>query len=153
MTTSHPSAEARSDGSSAGSSFGPAGGWSDGSVKAGRAAAALLTLTAAFEVGLALGAPWGAAAWGGTHPGVLPAGLRLVSAASLAIYLPLTAIAAGWLGGPALRRRVLRVASGLMLVGVLANSASPSMVEKVWVPVTAALAVLLWRAAPRGRRG
>jgi hypothetical protein len=153
MTTPHPSAAAPADGSSAGSSSGPATGWSDGSANAGRAAAALLAMTAAFQVALALGAPWGAAAWGGEHPGVLPTGLRLVSAATLGIYLPLSAVAAGRLGGPSLRRRVLRVASGLMLVGVLANSASPSMVEKVWVPVTAALTVLLWRAAPRELKG
>jgi hypothetical protein len=117
-------------------------------VRSGAAAAALLAVTAAFQVALAAGAPWGAAAWGGTHPGVLPAGLRVASAGTLVVYGPLAAVAVGRLGRPATRRRVLRGASGLMVLGAVMNAASPSTVEKVWVPVTAALAVLLWRAAP-----
>jgi hypothetical protein len=49
---------------------------------------------------------------------------------------------------PALRRRVLYGTAGLMVVGAVMNLASPSLVERmVWTPVTAALAVLLWRAA------
>lgn len=117
-------------------------------VRSGVAAAALLAVTAAFQVALAAGAPWGAAAWGGAHPGVLPAGLRAASAATLVVYGPLAAVAVGRPGRPATRRRVLRGASGLMVLGTVMNAASPSTVEKVWVPVTAALAVLLWRAAP-----
>lgn len=35
-------------------------------------ATALLLVVAGFQLALAFGAPWGAAAWGGRHPGVLP---------------------------------------------------------------------------------
>jgi len=47
-----------------------------------------------------------------------------------------------------LRQRVLYGTAGLMVVGAAMNLASPSLVERmIWTPVTAALAVLLWRAA------
>jgi hypothetical protein len=121
----------------------PAPGW------AGLGAATLLGVTAAFQVSLALGAPWGAAAWGGAHAGVLPAGLRWASAGTLAVYLPLAATALDRLGRPLARRRALRLAAGLLALGTVMNALSPSAVERaLWVPVTAALAGLLWRAAP-----
>ncbi|WP_432494595.1 hypothetical protein [Kineococcus gypseus] len=102
---------------------------------------------AAFQLALAAGAPWGAAAWGGANPGVLPAGLRAASAASAAAY-GLLAVTAGTALVPArARRRVLTGAGALMVVGTALNLASPSPVERaLWTPVAAALAVLLLRA-------
>ena len=44
---------------------------------AGRVAAGLFLVVAAFQVALAAGAPWGAAAMGGANPGVLPDELRV----------------------------------------------------------------------------
>ena len=113
---------------------------------AGRASLALLAGVGAFQVALAAGAPWGAAAWGGAHPGVLPSQLRVGSAVSAVVYLALGAVVRSGVVGPSTRRRILTGAAALMLVGTLANLASPSMVEKaVWSPVAASLAVLLWR--------
>src|SRR5918996_2324546 len=43
------------------------------------AAGAGFLLVAGFQVGLALGAPWGRAAWGGSHEGRLPGNLRVAS--------------------------------------------------------------------------
>ena len=40
----------------------------------------LMLLMGLFQVALALGAPWGALAWGGQHGGTLPAGYRWGSA-------------------------------------------------------------------------
>ncbi len=117
------------------------------------AACALCGGVAAFQVALAAGAPWGAAAWGGTNPGVLPPGLRAASAGSAIAYALLAATAGSGLVPERARRRVLTGAAGLMVVGTALNLASPSGVERaLWTPVAAALAVLLWRArttAPR----
>lgn len=116
---------------------------------ASSASVVLLSAVGAFQVALAAGAPWGAAAWGGAHPGVLPSGLRGSSAVSALVYLGLGLVAGSRRNGvvsPTARRRTLTVAAGLMVVGTVANLASPSVVEKaVWTPVAAALAVLLWR--------
>jgi hypothetical protein len=42
---------------------------------------------AGFQAALALGAPWGRAAWGGRNPGRLPSNLRRASAVSAVIWL------------------------------------------------------------------
>ena len=116
--------------------------------RAGKAAAVLLLVVAAFQLALALGAPWGQAAWGGSSPGVLPTGLRISSALAVPVYLALAAVAAGRLLHGRWARRVLLGAAVLIGLGVLANAASPSMTEKlIWTPVTAVLAFLLWRAS------
>lgn len=110
------------------------------------AATGLLAAVGVFQVALAAGAPWGAAAWGGSHPGVLPDTLRVSSAVSGVVYGTLAAVTSSAVGGPTLRRRLLTGAAGLMAVGTLMNLASPSLVEKaLWSPVAATLAVLLWR--------
>lgn len=115
---------------------------------AGRAAAALLTGVAGFQLALAAGAPWGVVAYGGAHPGVLPDELRLASAVAAPVYGALAAVAAG-AGGTRLRRGVLRGTTALLAVACAVNLASPSLPERLlWVPVTAAAAVLAWRAVP-----
>ena len=48
-------------------------------------AAALLVVLIGFQIGLALGAPWGKLAWGGRHR-ILPAPLRMGSGLSIVIY-------------------------------------------------------------------
>ncbi|MDQ0851411.1 hypothetical protein QFZ65_003349 [Arthrobacter sp. B3I9] len=121
---------------------------SGSAVPAGKAAAALLLGLAGFQAALALGAPWGAASYGGGNPGVLPDSFRTTSAGASAVYVVLASAAGTSLVPPVLRRRVLYGAAGLMVMGAAVNLASPSIVERmIWTPVTAALAVLLWRAA------
>lgn len=118
---------------------------------AGRGAAVLLGVVGAFQALLAAGAPWGAAAWGGAHPGVLPAELRAGSAVSVLVYAAL-AVSAASSDRPAdpWRRRLLTTASGAMAVGAVMNLASPSLPERIiWAPVAGTLAVLLWRTARR----
>ena len=53
------------------------------------AAAILMTGLAGFHVALALGAPWGAYAWGGQHRGVIPSRLQIGSAISAPVLLAL----------------------------------------------------------------
>jgi hypothetical protein len=100
-----------------------------------------------FQVGLAAGAPWGAAAWGGTNPGVLPAGLRVASGVSALVWFGVAAVAAGRLLGPVGRRRLLLGVAAYSTLGIAMNAASPSGVERaVWVPATLVGAGLAWMA-------
>jgi hypothetical protein len=115
-----------------------------------RIALTLLAGLGAFQVSLVAGAPWGAAAWGGQAPGVLPTSLRVASAVSVLAYGGLAAIVVSDRLGPTVRRRVVTGASLLMVLGTVANLVSQSPVERLWAPVAATLAVALWRV--RGAR-
>jgi hypothetical protein len=115
-----------------------------------RTALTLLVGAGAFQVALVAGAPWGAAAWSGRAPGVLPASLRVASAASVLVYVGLAAVVATDRLGSTARRRLLTGASLVMALETLLNLATPSPVERLWAPVAAALAVVLWRV--RGAR-
>jgi hypothetical protein len=115
-----------------------------------RIALTLLAGVGAFQLALVAGAPWGAAAWAGQAPGVLPTSLRLASAVSVLIYSGLAAIVATDRLGSTARRRLLTGASLLMALGTVANLATQSPVERLWAPVAATLAVMLWRV--RGAR-
>ena len=114
---------------------------------AGATALALFAVVAVFQLMLAAGAPWGAAAWGGGHPGVLPARLRVASGLTGAVVYPLLALyviaAAGWAGlswlpGP---RVAMWVLFGFFTLGILTNGMSRSPIERIWAPVNLALAV------------
>ena len=105
-------------------------------------------LVAGFQVALALGAPWGRAAWGGAHER-LPSALRVASAfaavlwavAALVIlaragfdWSPIPFSAATW---------GTWVLFGLLLLGTVMNLASRSRLERlIQTPVAAVLAVL-----------
>jgi hypothetical protein len=106
-----------------------------------------------FQVALALGAPWGAAAWGGAHAGVLPAGFRVASGVSALVWAGVAAVAAGRLLGPVGRRRLLVGAAAYLTLGIVMNAASPSGIERaVWVPATALGAGAAWMAWRESRR-
>lgn len=110
-----------------------------------RTALTLLGVVAAFQLALAAGAPWGAAAWGGVATGVLPGPLRVASAGSMLIYCGLAALVATHRLSSTARRRLLTGASLFMVLGIIGNLATQSPVERAWAPVAAALAVLFWR--------
>lgn len=112
-----------------------------------RATAGALVVLGAFQTGLALGAGWGRAAYGGSHPGVLPGHLRGVSAAAAAVYGGAAALVVRGSGTPRTRRRAYTALSVLMGVGTIANGVSRSPVERaVWTPITAATAAIAWRS-------
>lgn len=111
-------------------------------------ATALLGVIMLFQVGLGLGAPWGAAAWGGRHRGVLPTRLRVASALvaiviypALALVILVTAGAVQMAGVPAVGMAAMWGLTGLFALGALANLISPSRVERLWGPVSLAIAV------------
>jgi hypothetical protein len=114
---------------------------------AGLIAGALLLLLIAFQLALAVGAPLGAAAWGGQNPGVLPGRLRIASAGvALVVYpimlavilaaaglisddwLPIDATVASW------------ILAGFFALGTLVNAMSRSPAERIWAFVSGILA-------------
>ena len=117
-------------------------------VPAAIVAVILLGVIVVFQAALALGAPWGAAAWGGRSPGVLPTRLRVASAVVAVLVYPLVIVlvlaCAGiindeWL--PVDGSVIMWVLAGLLAVGALANFASRSQRERIWGPVALAIAV------------
>lgn len=112
------------------------------------ATACLLGLLVVFQLALAIGAPWGAAAYGGGHPDVLPLGLRINSLVFGLVLYPavmLYVLDAGgvfdteWLPGS--RSVVMWVLVVFFALGTLANFASRSRIERWWGPVSLALAI------------
>jgi len=108
----------------------------------------LVGVIAVFQVALAAGAPFGAAAWGGRHPGVLPDGFRVASGIAGLIVYPaiawLIADASGVTDAPGLPwsdASALWALTGLFGLGAVANAASRSRIERLWAPVSLGLAI------------
>ena len=123
--------------------------------------AAGLSIVAAFQAALTLGAPFGAAAMGGTNPGSLPYGLRSVTGIATLVWL-LAALVVLARGGralvavpPAVARAGTWVLVGLLGLGTLMNFASSSPWERFgWGPFTLTmfgLCLALARSGPPGR--
>ena len=124
--------------------------------RAAVAAAVGFTALAAFQLALALGAPLGSAAWGGTYD-QLPAGLRIASAFAVAVWVLAALIVLRRVGlsilllPPAIARWGSWVLVGLLPLGALMNFASPSNWERFgWGPVALILAVLCLMVARGG---
>jgi hypothetical protein len=104
---------------------------------------------AAFQAALALGAPFGAAAWGGRHPGRLPTRLRVASAVACVFWL-FAALVILERGGaeivslpPTLARWGTWALVVLLPIGALMNLASKSRWERYgWGPLALILSVL-----------
>jgi hypothetical protein len=115
---------------------------------AGAVAAVGFVLVASFQGALALGAPWGRAAWGGAHRR-LPTGLRIASAFAVVLWLVAALLVVARAGydwspvPPGTARWGTWVLFGLLVLGTLMNLASRSMVERlIQTPVAAVLAIL-----------
>ena len=113
---------------------------------AGWVAAALIAVITVFQLALAVGAPGGAMAWGGSYPGVLPTRLRLASALVAVFFYPPVAIlvldSAGVIDlGWNVSSMWMWVLAGLFALGAIANFASRSKIERIWGPVSLALGV------------
>lgn len=102
---------------------------------------------ALFQAGLATGAPWGRAAYGGAHPGVLPTHLRTVSVGASLLYCGLTWSVLSTRTPARQRRRLLTGIAGVMGVATVVNGISPSLPERaIWTPTSALLVLSAWRA-------
>jgi hypothetical protein len=120
------------------------------------AAAVGFLAIAAFQVALALGAPLGRAAWGGTRA-ELPTGLRIASAVAVVVWALAATIVLGRAGFDvfSLPDAVVRwgtwILIGLSLLGALMNFASSSPWERfLWAPLALILAALCFVVARSG---
>ncbi|HVR34088.1 MAG TPA: hypothetical protein VMS74_15435 [Acidimicrobiia bacterium] len=110
-------------------------------------AVGLIAVVSAFQLGLVAGAPWGAAAWGGTHPGTLPPRLRAASAGSVVILAVMAWILLARDGAvdTSVASGVVAVAAWVVTAyfafGTVVNAVSPSRVERWWSPVSLIAAI------------
>jgi hypothetical protein len=109
--------------------------------------AALTTGVVAFQIALALGAPWGKYAMGGRSPGRFPPAMR-VAAVGQAVLLAVIAIvvlsdARLWLPQLALMFPwLIWLVVAFSAVSVVLNVLTPSARERrIWAPVTIAMLV------------
>jgi hypothetical protein len=109
--------------------------------------AAVTVCVIAFQIALAVGAPWGAYAMGGAFPGRYPPRLR-VAAVVQAIVLALVAVVVLSAAGRVLPELadafpwLVWVVVVLTALGVVLNAISRSAGERrIWVPVTLVLLV------------
>jgi hypothetical protein len=113
----------------------------------------ILVVLAAFQIALALGAPWGRFAMGGAFPGVYPLAMRLVALAQVVVYAVEGAIviSRAGLGFAGLRHVCGFAIWGVVALGVIAivlNAISPSFGERLlWTPVAVVLFLTSLRVA------
>jgi len=122
-------------------------------------AAILYFLIAAFQLALALGAPWGKAAFGGAveQPGLE---LRASSVVAVIIWSAAALIVLKRVGFPVwapLPRKALPVAVwvlfGLSILSTLLNAITPSALERaIWLPFCIVLTAVLAIVAVASRR-
>ena len=115
---------------------------------AGGIAVLLLAVVIVFQLALALGAPFGKAAWGGQHEKVLPTRLRIASAAVAFLIYPLIVVAVLGFAGlievgflPENGGRLMWVLAGVFTLGGIANLVSRSKVERFWALVSVSIAI------------
>jgi hypothetical protein len=100
-----------------------------------------------FQLALALGAPWGRAAYGGQAPGVLPRQFRVSSAVAAVVWTGVALVVARHGGIPvwaplpdAWLPVAIWVVVGLLAIAVVLNAITRSVVERaIWLPVTIVL--------------
>jgi hypothetical protein len=116
-------------------------------------------LVAGFQVALALGAPWGRAAWGGANEGRLPGKLRVASVAAAVVWVFLSSLIFERAGHELIPLPfsvpdwVPWALFGLSLLGAVMNLASRSRLERlIWSPVSGLLAALCLVVAYGGLR-
>jgi hypothetical protein len=110
------------------------------------AVVALVAFTAlvAFQLALALGVPWGRAAYGGRNPGRLPASLRISSVVAAVVWTAVALVVARaggisvWAPLPdAWLPVAVWVVAGLLALSVALNAITRSRIERaVWLPTS-----------------
>lgn len=108
---------------------------------------ALIGVTVLFQVGLALGMPWGAAAMGGKFPGRFPGPMRIAAVVQAAALTGLAAIvavrseilSAGWFETS---RSLIWIVVVMSAVSAMLNWATPSRWERlIWGPVASVMLI------------
>lgn len=115
--------------------------------------AALVGLVVAFQLALALGAPWGEFAMGGAFPGAYSPAMRLAALLQAVVLAGIGAVVLSSSGlvlptWRRLSRRVIWVIVGLLVLALVLNLITPSPMERmIWAPVAFALLVTSLRVA------
>lgn len=108
------------------------------------ALAALLLALVAFQVALAAGAPWGRAAYGGATARLAPR-LRVASVIAAVVWSLAVVVVLGRGGviGSLFSDILIWIVVGLLGVGILANAATRSRIERaIWLPFSLVATVL-----------
>ncbi len=120
--------------------------------RAAALAAGMFLVIGGFQLLLALGVPWGKAAWGGAEENLTPA-QRIASSFSVLVYVGAALVVLGRTGHWGARYAgIFRIGAwllaGLMLAGAMLNAASSSAWERfMWAPFALMLAVLCFFVA------
>jgi hypothetical protein len=118
--------------------------------------AGLIGLVIAFQLALALGAPWGAIAMGGAFRGAFPPAMRLVALLQVAVLAGVAVVVLSGAGLVLARWRVLSrklvwVVVGLLAVVLVLNLITPSPMERlIWAPFALVLFAASLRVALAG---
>jgi uncharacterized membrane protein len=124
---------------------------------AARLFAGLIALVSAFQLALALGAPWGRYAMGGAYPGVFPPAMRVAAVVQIVVLAgaALVVLSRAGVALPAWRpasRRLVWAVVGLMAVSLVLNLITPSGPERlIWAPVALGLVLSALRVALSSR--
>ena len=124
---------------------------------AGFVYAGFTALVVGFQIGLALGAPWGSYAMGGAFPGQFPPALRMAAAIQAVILVVFAAavLSRSGIAFPRLFRAsrwLAWIAVAFSAFSLLLNLITPSAGERaIWAPVALVLLVssLVVATAPR----
>ena len=108
----------------------------------------------AFQIAMALGAPWGTLAMGGKYPGRFPPALRIAALVQAMVLIVLGVIVlrhTGALSGGALLGQpwLIWVAVAFAAIATILNAITPSKNERaLWFPVALIMLVSsIWAAA------
>jgi hypothetical protein len=122
----------------------------------------LFALLVVFQIALALGAPWGRAAYGGQIHGVLPTRFRVASVVAVVVWTTIALVVARRAGLPvwvplpdSWLPVVVWIVVGLLVIAVVMNAITPSPLERaIWLPFSLlVLASTLTVAIAAGRPG
>ncbi len=109
--------------------------------------AAVTAIVVAFQLALALGAPWGAYAMGGAFPGTFPPGMRVAALAQAIILSGIALVVLSAAGivdvpwGPPPSWALWAIV-GLLGVGLVLNLITPSAGERrIWAPTVGVMLV------------
>lgn len=102
----------------------------------------LTAIVILFQLGLAVGMPWGSASMGGKYPGKYPPKMRIVAIVNMMILSVLAIIVFSRAG--LVFPQLLSVSKiGIWFVvafsgiGTIMNTITPSKIERIWAPVAA----------------
>ena len=129
-------------------------------MKTSQIAAWLIYGVCAFQIALVVGAPWGAFTQGGATPGRLDVGGRLIAgfSAFLLYGMAQSLLAQDNLGAfkdktHRFKRRAGWATTSYLVLGIIANLATPSLGEKlIWAPTSTIIFVLALMTMLRTRK-